>query len=114
MFNTAHDFSGTGSDQLTQFESTKLQTSEILNRVNMFEQFKKKKHKYSLQELNSNETTVAEEQYWATTQAVGWFFSCRSDSSVLEFGLNLYCLVYIYVLLLSRTIPLQALRVPGG
>ena len=39
-------------------------------------------------------TKVAEEYYWAKTQAVGPSFRRRSDSGVLESGFHLDCLVY--------------------
>ena len=61
MFHPAQDFSGTGADQLAQFQSKELQTWEILKRVKALEQFLKRTPKYSLQELKNNETRVAEE-----------------------------------------------------
>lgn len=61
MFHPAQDVPLAGTDQLAQFQSTEVQTWEILKRVKELEQFLKRAPKYSLQELKSNETRVAEE-----------------------------------------------------
>jgi hypothetical protein len=52
---------------------------------------------FSLQEWKLSETNVAEEYWWATTQAAGRSCCCWSYTSVLEFGLQLDAFVSTFV-----------------
>jgi hypothetical protein len=70
--------------QCTQFNTSEVKIVEICS-------------EFSLVGKKRNTTKVAEESYWAITQAVGRSRYGRSDSGVLQFGFKMTSLVYTHI-----------------